>query len=164
MELFLPFARFVPVLVMAMVFINIPVYGQINNPCNASVISSFTPCMNYLTNSTGNGTSPSADCCNSLTSLTSGSRDCLCLIVTGNVPIQLPINRSLAISLPRACNMPGVPLQCKGNANLYNILIYGILLWNYRHTNANFCVHLQPLVHLLLLRVPFLLWIIIISA
>lgn len=114
MALFSRCARIVPILAMAVFFISIPVYGQISTPCSASMISSFTPCLNFLTNSTANGTSPSADCCNALKSLTSGSMDCLCLIVTGNVPFQVPINRSLAISLPRACNMPGVPLQCKG--------------------------------------------------
>jgi hypothetical protein len=107
-------ARLVPILAMAVFFISIPVYGQISTSCSASMISSFTPCLNFLTNSTANGTSPSAGCCNALKSLTSGSKDCMCLIVTGNVPFQIPINRTLAISLPRACNMPGVPLQCKG--------------------------------------------------
>ncbi|KAE8022693.1 hypothetical protein FH972_008474 [Carpinus fangiana] len=109
-------ARLVPILAMAVFFISIPVYGQISTPCNASMISSFTPCLNFLSNSTANGTSPSADCCNALKSLTSGSKDCTCLIFTGNVPFQIPINQTLAISLPRACNMPGVPLQCKAGA------------------------------------------------
>ncbi|XP_004511392.1 non-specific lipid transfer protein GPI-anchored 20 [Cicer arietinum] len=91
-----------------------PAYGQITTPCNISMVtSSISPCMSFLTNSSGNGTSPTADCCNSIKSLTSGSKDCLCLVVTGNVPFTLPINRTLAISLPRACNLPGVPLQCK---------------------------------------------------
>ncbi|KAI3827779.1 hypothetical protein L1987_01862 [Smallanthus sonchifolius] len=40
----------------------------------------------------------------------------VCLIVTGSVPFQIPVNRTLAISLPRACRMPGVPLQCKGHS------------------------------------------------
>ncbi|KAE8665434.1 putative mitochondrial ribosomal protein L24 [Hibiscus syriacus] len=43
----------------------------------------------------------------------SGSMDCACLIFTASVPIQLPINRTLAISLPQACNMDSVPVQCK---------------------------------------------------
>ncbi|KAK9933260.1 hypothetical protein M0R45_020461 [Rubus argutus] len=101
------------VLAMAVVLVMPVVYGQIGTPCTAATIASFSPCMNFLTNSTANGTAPTADCCNSLKNLTSTSRDCMCLIVTGNVPIQLPINRTLAISLPRACNTPGVPLQCK---------------------------------------------------
>ncbi|XP_004298278.1 PREDICTED: non-specific lipid transfer protein GPI-anchored 2 [Fragaria vesca subsp. vesca] len=100
-------------LAMAAVLVMPVVYGQIGTPCTAATIASFSPCMNFLTNSTANGTAPTADCCNSLKNLTSTSRDCMCLIVTGNVPFQLPINRTLAISLPRACNTPGVPLQCK---------------------------------------------------
>ncbi|OMO80777.1 hypothetical protein CCACVL1_12755 [Corchorus capsularis] len=94
------------------------VNAQITTPCNPSMLSSFTPCMNFLTNSSGNGTSPTADCCNSLKNLTNGGLDCLCLIVTGSVPFQLPINRTLAISLPQACNMPSVPVKCKGPTSL----------------------------------------------
>ncbi|KAJ0034184.1 hypothetical protein Pint_24786 [Pistacia integerrima] len=113
MEFSLSFQRSLPFLGLAFVVLILPVSGQVATPCTASLISSFSPCMNFLTNSTTNGTSPTADCCNALKSLTSNSMDCTCLIVTGNIPLQLPINRTLAISLPRACNMPGVPLQCK---------------------------------------------------
>ncbi|KAE8728156.1 hypothetical protein F3Y22_tig00004779pilonHSYRG00172 [Hibiscus syriacus] len=91
----------------------VPVYGQINNQCTPTMLSTFTPCMNFLTNSSANVSSPSADCCNSLKNLTSGGMNCVCLIVTGSVPFRIPINRTLAMSLPRACNMPSVPLQCK---------------------------------------------------
>ncbi|KAK4478102.1 hypothetical protein RD792_017367 [Penstemon davidsonii] len=93
-----------------------PALAQIiTSPCTPAMITSFTPCMNFLTNSSSslNGTTPSSDCCNSLNSLMSNGRDCFCLISTGSVPFRIPINRTLAISLPRACNMPGVPLQCK---------------------------------------------------
>ncbi|KAK3190085.1 hypothetical protein Dsin_029646 [Dipteronia sinensis] len=107
--------RLFPVLAIALVAMILPVYGQINTPCTASTLAIFTPCMNFLTNSSVNGTLPSGDCCNSLKNLTSNSKDCLCLIVTGSVPFQIPINRTLAISLPSACNMPGVPLQCKAS-------------------------------------------------
>ncbi|KAE8657844.1 putative RNA helicase SDE3-like isoform X1 [Hibiscus syriacus] len=106
----------VPVLVLStmMMLLSLPVYGQINNPCTPTVVSTFTPCMNFLTNtSSANVSSPSVNCCNSLKNLTSGGMDCVCLIVTGNVPFWIPINRTLAISLPLACNMAGVPLQCK---------------------------------------------------
>ncbi|CAN1349121.1 Non-specific lipid transfer protein GPI-anchored 21 [Linum perenne] len=70
--------------------------------------------MSFLTNN--NGSTPTSDCCTSLKNLTSTSTDCLCLAINGSpLPFQIPnINRTLAISLPRACNMPGVPLQCKG--------------------------------------------------
>ncbi|XP_057771658.1 non-specific lipid transfer protein GPI-anchored 20 [Salvia miltiorrhiza] len=89
--------------------------AQITTPCTPSMITTFTPCMNFVTNSSLSGTSPPAECCNSLKSLMSSGKDCLCLIVTGSVPFNVPLNRTLAISLPRACNMPGVPLQCKAD-------------------------------------------------
>lgn len=116
MKLSLSLRCSLPLLVATVAFVGsiLPVYGQVTTPCTASMISSISPCMmNLITNSSANGTSPTADCCNALKSLTSTGMDCACLIVTGNVPFQIPINRSLAISLPRACNMPGVPLQCK---------------------------------------------------
>ncbi|XP_058078741.1 non-specific lipid transfer protein GPI-anchored 16-like [Magnolia sinica] len=94
------------------------VSGQINSACTASMISSFTPCLNFITGSTGNGNgSPTTGCCSSLGSLVGSGSDCACLILTGNVPFQLPINRTLAISLPRACNMAPVPLACKASAS-----------------------------------------------
>ncbi|CDY34242.1 BnaA01g24590D [Brassica napus] len=74
--------------------------------CTPSMMTTVGPCMSILTNSSTNGTSPSSDCCNSLRSLTTGGMGCLCLIVTGSVPFNIPINRTTAVSLPRACNMP----------------------------------------------------------
>ncbi|KAM7495998.1 hypothetical protein LguiA_020412 [Lonicera macranthoides] len=91
------------------------VNAQISTPCTASMISSFTPCINFITGSSGGGASPTAGCCDSLRSLMSTSMDCTCLIITGNVPFSLPINQTLAISLPRTCQSSGVPLQCKAS-------------------------------------------------
>ncbi|KDO68678.1 hypothetical protein CISIN_1g038771mg [Citrus sinensis] len=94
----------------------ISVNGQLTTPCTTSMISSFTPCLNFITGSTSNGvTTPTQNCCDSLKSLMSTSMDCACLVITANVPLQLPINRTLSLSLPRACNMGGVPVQCKAS-------------------------------------------------
>lgn len=90
------------------------VEAQLSTPCTASMVTSFTPCINFITGSTANGASPNAGCCDSVKSLMSGSMDCACLIVTGNVPISLPINRTLALSLPQACKS-NLPLQCKAS-------------------------------------------------
>ncbi|XP_034930977.1 non-specific lipid transfer protein GPI-anchored 20 [Populus alba] len=118
MERFVPVSRLIPFLAVALAVISLPVYGQINTACTSSVLATFTPCMNFLTNSTGaNSTSPTADCCGALKNLTSNGMNCFCLIVTGSVPFSIPINRTLAISLPRACNMPGVPVQCKATVS-----------------------------------------------
>lgn len=122
MERFVPFPRTVPFLAVA-VFV-FPVYGQINTACTASVLATFAPCMSFLTSSAANGSSPTAGCCGSLKNLTSDGIDCLCLVVTGSVPFGVPINRTLAISLPRACNVPGVPVQCEGTYYVKDSLLF----------------------------------------
>jgi Probable lipid transfer len=96
-----------------------PIYGQVSQSCTSSLISSFTPCFNYITGSTNGGGSPTTGCCQALSALITTSTDCACLILTGNVPLgsSLPINRTLAISLPKACkstNSSSVPLKCRG--------------------------------------------------
>ncbi|OAP03369.1 hypothetical protein AXX17_AT3G24380 [Arabidopsis thaliana] len=104
-------------LVVAMIAVlALPIRGQQQplSQCTPSMMTTVSPCMGFITNSSSNGTSPSSDCCNSLRSLTTGGMGCLCLIVTGTVPFNIPINRTTAVSLPRACNMPRVPLQCQG--------------------------------------------------
>ncbi|OAY67864.1 Protein YLS3 [Ananas comosus] len=101
-------------LAVILVFGAAPISGQVASSCTSSLISSFTPCFNFLTGSTngGGGGSPTADCCKSLAGVITGSTSCVCLILTGNVPFGLPINRTLAISLPRICSSMSVPLQC----------------------------------------------------
>ncbi|KAL2463839.1 non-specific lipid-transfer protein-like protein [Forsythia ovata] len=107
-----------PTLTISLIVLSLTsTYAQITTPCTPSMISTFTPCMNFVTNSSLNGTSPPSDCCNSLKSLMNTGKDCFCLIATGSVPFNLPVNRTLAISLPRACNMPGVALQCKASGS-----------------------------------------------
>ncbi|KVH94377.1 Bifunctional inhibitor/plant lipid transfer protein/seed storage helical domain-containing protein [Cynara cardunculus var. scolymus] len=93
----------------------ITVNGQISSPCSVSMITSFTPCVNFVTGSSSNGRSPTASCCSAVESLTTTSMECMCLIVTGNVAFSLPnpINQALAITLPKACKSKRVPLQCK---------------------------------------------------
>ncbi|CAM0153233.1 unnamed protein product [Urochloa decumbens] len=85
--------------------------------CTASLITSFTPCLNFLmTNSTTNGGSsaaPTQECCRSLGQLMSASTGCACLILTGNVPLGVPVNRTLAVALPKACKSAAVPLRCQ---------------------------------------------------
>ncbi|KAF3529909.1 hypothetical protein F2Q69_00037464 [Brassica cretica] len=85
--------------------------------CTPSMMTTVGPCMSILTNSSTNGTSPSSDCCNSLRSLTTGGMGCLCLIVTGSVPFNIPINRTTAVSLPRASNI--APAAAPGPAGTF---------------------------------------------
>lgn len=106
-----------------------PVDGQIiSTPCTGPMITSFTPCVNFLTNSSSNGTSPTEDCCSALRTMMTNGTNCLCLIVTGGIPFQMPMNPNLAMSLPQACNMPGVPLQCKGTFSFFGTKIFKELL------------------------------------
>ncbi|XP_062188930.1 non-specific lipid transfer protein GPI-anchored 20-like, partial [Phragmites australis] len=82
-------------------------------PGRASLVTSFTPCLDFITNGTASLT---ADCCRSLGALVKASTGCACLILTGNVPLGVPINRTLAVTLPKACNSMSVPLQCRAPA------------------------------------------------
>ncbi|XP_074566788.1 non-specific lipid transfer protein GPI-anchored 16-like [Curcuma longa] len=94
----------------------VQVSGQASTACTAALISTFTPCLNFITGSTNGGGSPNGDCCKAFSSLVTNSTDCACLIITGSVPFSLPINRTLAISLPRFCGSSSVPLQCTGTS------------------------------------------------
>ncbi|KAJ8425883.1 hypothetical protein Cgig2_033156 [Carnegiea gigantea] len=84
--------------------------GQISTPCTSSMMTTLTPCMNYITGSGPGGSArPSlTDCCSAFTSLVSNSVDCACLLVTASVPLPL------SLSIPKICNTP-LPLQCKAS-------------------------------------------------
>ncbi|OIS98590.1 PREDICTED: non-specific lipid-transfer protein-like protein At5g64080 [Nicotiana attenuata] len=107
------FRRLVPFLAIVLMIFSIKVSGQISTACSAAMLRSFNPCINFMSN--GGSGSPTSACCQSLKELTSSGKDCLCLIVTGNVPFKVP-NRNWAITLPKACNNGGVPIECKGSA------------------------------------------------
>ncbi|XP_009624880.1 non-specific lipid transfer protein GPI-anchored 21-like isoform X1 [Nicotiana tomentosiformis] len=107
------FGRLAPFLAIVIMIFSIQVSGQINTACSAAMLRSFNPCINFM--SSGGSGSPTSACCQSLKELTSSGKDCLCLIVTGNVPFKVP-NRNWAITLPKACNNGGVPIECKGSA------------------------------------------------
>ncbi|KAK3149093.1 hypothetical protein QOZ80_3AG0212860 [Eleusine coracana subsp. coracana] len=93
-----------------------PASGQVATSCTSMLITTFTPCLNFVTGSTNGGGSPTEQCCGSLAEMVRTGADCACLILTGNVPFSLPINRTLAISLPRLCNSMSVPLKCRDTA------------------------------------------------
>jgi hypothetical protein len=114
------------------------VLGQISTPCTTSMISSFTPCANFITGSTNyNGLiTPSSSCCDSLESMMSTSMDCACLLISANVPFQLlPINRVLSFFLPSACNLNGLPSQCKGTQLIIFPLITNYVIMQKKKKN-----------------------------
>ncbi|KAM0924696.1 hypothetical protein ACQ4PT_004648 [Festuca glaucescens] len=93
------------------------VSGQaVATSCTASLISTFTPCLNFVTGSTNGGGSPTQQCCRAVAGVVRTAEDCACLILTGNVPFSLPINRTLSISLTRICKSLSVPLKCRDTA------------------------------------------------
>ncbi|KAG2545294.1 non-specific lipid transfer protein GPI-anchored 21-like [Panicum virgatum] len=102
--------------VTALLLAAAPASGQVATSCTASLITTFTPCLNFVTGSTNGGGSPTQQCCGSLAEMVRTGADCACLILTGNVPFSLPINRTLAISLTRLCGSMSVPLQCRDTA------------------------------------------------
>ncbi|KAK7345836.1 hypothetical protein VNO77_16448 [Canavalia gladiata] len=81
------------------------------------MINGVTPCVNLITGSTNNGLTPSATCCDSLVSLMSNSMECMCLVISANVPFPLPINQLLSLFLPQACNLTAMPALCKASAS-----------------------------------------------
>lgn len=102
-------------LTTALMIVVVPVHSQSSSSlCSGPMIRSFSSCIGYLSGGSSSST-PTSACCGSLKDLMSNGQDCLCLIVTGGVPFQVPINRNLALSLPKACKMSGVPIECKGN-------------------------------------------------
>lgn len=143
------FQSLVRVLTALLTVTVIAVNGQISTPCTTSIINSFTPCLNFITGSSSNGSSPTTDCCGVVKTIMSTSVDCACLIITGNVPVQLPFNRTLAISLPRACKMAGVPIKCKCERKWLSIYIRDSLTflckWHFSYLFLYFAASGSPL-------------------
>ncbi|KAJ8426829.1 hypothetical protein Cgig2_025767 [Carnegiea gigantea] len=111
------FGGVLTVLMVALLLQSLSAHAQVSSSlCTSSMLRSFTPCLNYLTqSSSSSGISPTADCCASLRSLISNGLACLCQIIMGGVPFRIPFNQNLAISLPRACDQAGVPIDCKAS-------------------------------------------------
>ncbi|KAL1536129.1 non-specific lipid transfer protein GPI-anchored 20-like isoform X1 [Salvia divinorum] len=106
----------VPLMTIAFLAPYAAAQSNTNSACTGPMLRSFGSCIGFLTTGS-NASSPTSACCNSLRDLMSNGQDCLCLIVSGGVPFQVPVNRSLAISLPKACRQSGVPIECKATAS-----------------------------------------------
>nr|XP_043612189.1 non-specific lipid transfer protein GPI-anchored 5-like [Erigeron canadensis] len=76
-----------------------------------SALLGMSSCLNYIT---GNTTTPSSSCCSQLGSVVQSQPQCLCQVLNGNgINLGISINRTLAISLPGACNVQTPPVsQC----------------------------------------------------
>uniref|UniRef100_A0A0E0P2F8 Bifunctional inhibitor/plant lipid transfer protein/seed storage helical domain-containing protein n=1 Tax=Oryza rufipogon TaxID=4529 RepID=A0A0E0P2F8_ORYRU len=57
-----------------------PASGQVATSCTASLITTFTPCLNFVTGSTNGGGSPTQQCCGSLAEMTLTTLCCILVI------------------------------------------------------------------------------------
>ncbi|XP_020971145.1 non-specific lipid-transfer protein-like protein At2g13820 isoform X2 [Arachis ipaensis] len=78
-----------------------------------STLTSLSPCLNYIM---GSSSTPSSSCCSQLSSVVKSSPQCLCSVLNGGGSnLGIPINQTLALSLPSACKVQTPPVsQCKG--------------------------------------------------
>lgn len=81
--------------------------------CN-NVLISMAPCLNYIS---GSSSTPSSSCCSQLTNVVQKDPQCLCLALNGGGrSLGININKTLALTLPRACNVQTPPVsRCDGN-------------------------------------------------
>uniref|UniRef100_A0A2P2P421 Bifunctional inhibitor/plant lipid transfer protein/seed storage helical domain-containing protein n=1 Tax=Rhizophora mucronata TaxID=61149 RepID=A0A2P2P421_RHIMU len=77
----------------------------------STVLVGLAPCLNYVS---GNTSTPSSSCCSQLASVVKSQPRCLCTLVNGGgSSLGVNINQTLALSLPKACNVQTPPVsQC----------------------------------------------------
>nr|XP_043612097.1 non-specific lipid transfer protein GPI-anchored 5-like [Erigeron canadensis] len=76
-----------------------------------NALMGMSSCLNYIT---GNTSTPSSSCCSQLGSVVQSQPQCLCQVLNGNgINLGISINRTLAVTLPGACNVQTPPVsQC----------------------------------------------------
>ncbi|KAK1428316.1 hypothetical protein QVD17_17148 [Tagetes erecta] len=76
-----------------------------------SALMGMASCLNFIT---GNTSTPSSSCCSQLGNMVQSQPQCLCQVLNGaGVTLGLNINRTLALTLPGACNVQTPPVsQC----------------------------------------------------
>lgn len=81
--------------------------------CN-SVLIGMASCLNYVT---GSSKTPSSSCCSSLAGVVKSQPECLCAALDGSTmaALGISINKTIALSLPNACNVQTPPVsRCDG--------------------------------------------------
>ncbi|XP_059302687.1 non-specific lipid transfer protein GPI-anchored 5-like [Lycium ferocissimum] len=82
--------------------------------CMTTLVS-LSPCLNYVT---GNSSTPSSSCCTSLSGVVQSNPQCLCTLVNGGGSnLGITINQTLALGLPKACNLQTPPVSRCNAAN-----------------------------------------------
>ncbi|KAF3436271.1 hypothetical protein FNV43_RR23363 [Rhamnella rubrinervis] len=77
-----------------------------------TAITNLSPCLNYIT---GSSSTPSSSCCSQLSNVVQSSPQCLCSLLNGGAAsLGIPVNQTLALSLPGACKVRTPPItQCQ---------------------------------------------------
>lgn len=99
---------------LAMVLIVSICRGTMAQSGCTNALMGMSPCLNFIT---GNTSTPSSSCCSQLGNLVQAQPQCLCAVLNGNgITLGISINRTLALTLPGACNVQTPPVsQCNGN-------------------------------------------------
>ncbi|KAL8214958.1 hypothetical protein R6Q57_004407 [Mikania cordata] len=98
-------------MVLAMVLIVSTCCGATAQSGCTNALMGMSSCLNFIT---GNTSSPSSSCCSQLGNVVQAQPQCLCQVLNGaGVTLGLSINRTLALTLPGACNVQTPPVnQC----------------------------------------------------
>ncbi|KAL7601204.1 hypothetical protein Lser_V15G27234 [Lactuca serriola] len=96
---------------LAMVLIVSICRGTMAQSGCTNALMGMSPCLNFIT---GNTSTPSSSCCSQLGNLVQAQPQCLCAVLNGNgITLGISINRTLALTLPGACNVQTPPVsQC----------------------------------------------------
>ncbi|KAF7146494.1 hypothetical protein RHSIM_Rhsim04G0200200 [Rhododendron simsii] len=88
--------------------------GRAQSGCT-NVLLSLAPCLNYVT---GASSSPSPSCCSQLANVVQSQPQCLCTALSGGgSSLGISINQTLALELPKACNVQTPPVSECNAAN-----------------------------------------------
>ncbi|KAK9062558.1 hypothetical protein SSX86_019745 [Deinandra increscens subsp. villosa] len=91
--------------------------GSMGQSGCTSVLIGMAPCLNYVT---GSSKTPTSSCCSSLANVVKSQPQCLCTALDGKAMASLgiSINKTVALSLPHACNVKTPPVsRCNAGNN-----------------------------------------------
>jgi hypothetical protein len=94
------------------------VNGADFSPDCTNPILSLSPCLEFVAGLENAAAQPSKDCCLALANVLAHEPACLCLLFWSRDLLGFPIDLTLAVSLPAACNISASPETCKGTAFL----------------------------------------------
>ncbi|KAJ0808404.1 putative bifunctional inhibitor/plant lipid transfer protein/seed storage helical [Helianthus annuus] len=98
-------------MVLAMVLIVSICGGAMAQSGCTNALMGMSSCLNFIT---GNTSTPSSSCCSQLGNVVQSQPQCLCQVLNGaGINLGISINRTLALTLPGACNVQTPPVsQC----------------------------------------------------